>query len=128
MEKIWTLIKNNLLIVFVFGFSFLVVVLLTIFAGKPITITIPNSEIIPTPAYVIHMQGKTGVDALTLLEEHAQVKLNTKQQIIAINKVNTNSSSDQYWVFYVNDKLVTINPQKYQTNNSEMIVWKIEKR
>lgn len=129
MGKFWKLIKNNLLIVFVFGFSILIAALLTIFAGKPVTINIPNS-FISTPKQIssFTMQGKTGMDALALLKEDAKVKVNREGQIVAINKDYVSNLNDEYWVFYVNGKLVHANPQQYQTNNTDLIIWKIEKR
>src|SRR5258706_4479380 len=71
--------------------------------------------------------GEEGKDALVLLKQHASAEIGGSGLVEAINGRIADSKSHEYWAFYVNGKLAEVWPKDYQTKNSDVILWKIEK-
>jgi len=72
-------------------------------------------------------RGKTGVDALTLLREKAEMSLDKSGMVSSINGRVSNSSEHEYWAFYINGKLANVGPADYNTKDNDQIKWRIEK-
>jgi len=75
----------------------------------------------------ISYKGETGVDALTLLKQHAQVQ--TKHYsfgnlVTAIN--GTAGNGPKYWTFYINGKEAQVGAGAYITKNSDILDWKLQ--
>ncbi len=86
-------------------------------------------KLTPTIALVEYVQykGKTGKNALQLLQKHASVEQATSGLVVAINGRKADNAKREYWGFYVNGKLGQVGPQEYQTKEEDTIEWKIEK-
>lgn len=72
-------------------------------------------------------QGKSGVDALTLLKQSATIEQNSSGLVTSINGRKANDSSHEFWAFYVNGQEAQVGPSSYTTKDSDKIEWKIEK-
>lgn len=72
-------------------------------------------------------QGQPGKDALTLLKEKAKVQIDAHGLVAGINNRIAQNTKHEYWAFYVNGKFATAGPADYQTKNTDLIEWKIEK-
>lgn len=72
-------------------------------------------------------QGKTGKNALTLLEEKAAVEQDKSGLVVSINGRLASASKHEYWAFYVNGQLAPVGPADYKTKDGDLIEWKIEK-
>lgn len=83
----------------------------------------------PTIAFVDYLQykGKTGKNALELLNEQASVQQATSGLVVAINGRKADNTEREYWGFFVNGKMATVGPLDYQTKDEDVIEWKIEK-
>src|SRR5579884_2666197 len=75
---------------------------------------------------ILSYAGKNGVDALTLLKQHATVGQASSGLVTAINGTTADAKKHQYWAFYVNGKLASIGPADYKTKDSDKITWKLE--
>ncbi|QQG40791.1 MAG: DUF4430 domain-containing protein [Candidatus Levyibacteriota bacterium] len=97
-------------------------------AKKSAELTTQNK---PTPTIVlvdyVKYQGKTGKNAMQLLQEKSSVETATSGLIIAINGRRADNAKREYWAFYVNGKLATVGSSDYQTKDEDMIEWKIDK-
>jgi hypothetical protein len=125
-SKAFVLIKQNRAIVIVLAFSLLVAGLLTVFAGRSVTITIPGYRY-PSETAEVSFRGKQGMDALSLLKQHAPVGLNALGQITAIDNIRPDKAKHENWTLFVNGKRINVNPKYFQTNGTQNIMWKIEK-
>jgi hypothetical protein len=75
----------------------------------------------------IGYRGQNGVNALTLLERHAQVQ--TKHYsfgdfVTSIDGVPGNGP--KYWTFYVNGRQASVGAGAYISKNSDKIDWKLQ--
>lgn len=71
--------------------------------------------------------GQNGVDALTLLKQHARVE--TKHysfgdQVVSIDGVT--GSGPKYWTFYINGKEANIGAGAYMTLPSDTLQWRLQ--
>ncbi len=74
----------------------------------------------------ISYTGRTGVDALTLLEEKGTVEKTSAGFVSAINGRKADEGKREYWSFYVNGKPATVGASEYRTQDTDKIEWKIE--
>lgn len=85
----------------------------------------------PTPTIVLvdyfQYKGRTGKNALQLIQEQAAIELATSGLITSINGRKADNSNKEYWAFYVNGKLAPVGPADYQTKDEDLIEWRIEK-
>ena len=72
-------------------------------------------------------QGVESENALFILKSHATIKQNNSGLVTSINGRKTDSSTHEYWAFYVNGKLANVGPADYVTKKGDTILWKIEK-
>lgn len=70
--------------------------------------------------------GKTGKDALTLLQQQASVGFSQPGMVNSINGRKAQDGKHEYWAFYVNGKMAQVGAADYQTKNGDQITWKIE--
>jgi hypothetical protein len=75
----------------------------------------------------ISYHGQNGVDALTLLKQHATVS--TKHYsfgdlVVSIN--GTAGSGPKYWTFYVNGKMAQVGAGAYATKDADALMWKLQ--
>ena len=129
MANIRSLIKNNLTILIILGFSVIVALLLPSFSGKQITF-----KAIPTPTVAIRSEvtsltykGAAGKDALTILKEKAKIEQDKSGLVVSINGRKADNAKHEYWAFYVNNTMAEVGPADYQTKDTDTISWKIEK-
>ena len=93
---------------------------------KTFSHSIPNPTTTPVSQQTtLVYKGINGKDALTLLKEHAAVEQDHSGLVIGIN--GNKPTGHHYWAFYVNGKMSQVGPAEYQTKNSDIIEWKIEK-
>ena len=71
-------------------------------------------------------KGEVGKDALTLLKEKALVFQDSSGLVIEINGRKTDTKKE-FWAFYVNGKFAQVGPADYQTKNTDLIEWRVEK-
>lgn len=71
-------------------------------------------------------QGKSGVDALTILEEAAAVEKDPSGLVVSINGRSAHNSEKEFWAFYVNGGMSQVGPAEYITSDTDEIEWKIE--
>ena len=86
-------------------------------------------SVVPTPTITvasIQYAGKEGLDALTLLKQHAAVHESSPGFVDEINGERAESSKHEYWAFYVNGKLANVGAGQYITHDSDKISWEIE--
>lgn len=70
--------------------------------------------------------GEEGVDALTLLENQAEVEMNASGLVTSINGKMADEKKREFWSFYVNGKLANVGPKDYITKSADRLEWKIE--
>jgi len=75
----------------------------------------------------ISYKGKKGIDALTLLKDHALVEQDASGLVTSIGGRVADPKLHEYWAFYVNGKIASVGPAQYKTKASDTITWKIEK-
>jgi Domain of unknown function (DUF4430) len=135
MSKIQKVLKENIAIGIVLLFSILIAIALPFFAGKTVHIAVTTD---PTPTIAprsitkpvlktITYAGRTGKDALTLLQSKTSVTQDKSGLVTTIGGKKAESTRHEYWAFYVNGKLATVGPAEYETKNTDTIMWKIEK-
>ena len=94
-----------------------------------------QSELKQEPAVAVTTQaleslsykGKTGQNALILLQNMAKVEQDESGLVVSINQRKADNAKHEYWAFYVNGKTADIGPAQYQTKDTDLIEWKIEK-
>ncbi len=79
------------------------------------------------PLIELSYHGQNGVDALTLLKQHATVA--TKHysfgdMVVSIN--GTAGSGPKYWTFYVNGNMAQTSAGAYITQASDVLTWKLQ--
>ena len=75
----------------------------------------------------ISYRGQNGIDALTLLKEHATIQ--TKKYsfgyfVASIDGVTGNGP--KFWTLYVNNKESSVGGNSYISKNSDTITWKLQ--
>lgn len=75
----------------------------------------------------ISYKGKENIDALTLLRQNATISLDQSGMVSSVNGRKADSVKHEYWAFYVNGKLAAVGPTDYNTKNTDLIEWKIDK-
>jgi hypothetical protein len=125
--------SKNLKLLLIFTVSVLAVYVLWL--RKPaVNKTVSNQEITtetatPTEAVAsdqFEYKGKDNVDALTLLEDNADVELDNSGLVTSINGRKADSAKREFWGFYVNGEMANVGPASYTTKESDLILWKIE--
>lgn len=86
-----------------------------------------NLAVVPIARHVFSYRGQTGKNALTVLKQKFTVMQDKSGLVIGIAGKKANSAKREYWAFYVNGKMASVGPADYQTTNSDLIEWKIEK-
>lgn len=126
--------KNNLLIILILALSLFVALSLTFMKGKNVTIPFISAPITSTPtqhavsvATTFSYKGQTGKDALTLLKTKTPINQDKSGLVVSINDRQADNTKHEYWAFYVNGKYASVGPASYQTKNTDVILWKIEK-
>lgn len=71
--------------------------------------------------------GRSGSDALSLLKENATIEQDASGLVSVINNRKADDNQHEYWGFYVNGELAIVGPADYQTQDTDVILWKIEK-
>ncbi|HVZ58814.1 MAG TPA: DUF4430 domain-containing protein [Patescibacteria group bacterium] len=102
----------------------------TLWFSKPAVKTTTTS---PTPAVKqasahdsLTYSGEEGVDALTLLKQHATIEQDRSGLVDSINGRKADASKKEYWSFFVNNKMAQVGPADYVTHKGDMIMWKIQ--
>lgn len=75
----------------------------------------------------ISYHGRSGVDALTLLKQHATVV--TKQYSfgdLVVSIDGSQGSGPKYWTLYVNGKMAQTGASAYKTTDSDVLTWKLQ--
>lgn len=77
----------------------------------------------------VSYQGVEGKTALDLLKQKAVVETKTYEGLgELVTSINGKpSTSDHYWVFYVNGQQAEVGAGSYVTKSSDTIAWKYEK-
>lgn len=119
--------KTSLLLI-----GFFVVLLGTFFLGnqlfqsrqlyQSITSTNTKQQTIP-----FSYKGREGKNALVLLQEKTTVEKDKSSLVVSVNGRKADSQKREYWAFYVNGKLAPVGPADYQTKDTDVIEWRIEK-
>jgi hypothetical protein len=73
----------------------------------------------------IHYAGKDGTDALTLLKESHGVGTDASGMVTSIDGRKADTSSHEYWAFYVNGELASTGPKDYTSKSTDTLMWKI---
>lgn len=75
----------------------------------------------------ISYHGKNGVDALTLLKQHAAVNVKHYSFGDLVVSINGNTGNGpKYWTFYVNGKMSAEGAATYKTKDSDMLMWRLQ--
>jgi hypothetical protein len=79
------------------------------------------------PTTHLSYRGQQGIDALSLLKQHASVQ--TKHysfgdMVVAINGVAGNGP--KYWTFYINGKEANVGAGSYVTKGGDLLDWKLQ--
>jgi hypothetical protein len=75
----------------------------------------------------ISYQGEEGKTALELLRDKYDIETESfsfGEMVVAINGIKP--SGNQFWAFYINDNPASVGAGDYQTQNSDVITWKLE--
>lgn len=70
--------------------------------------------------------GRSGIDALTLLKEKTEVEQDKTGMVVSINGRKANNEKREFWSFYVNRVQANVGSADYITKNDDIIDWKIE--
>ena len=71
--------------------------------------------------------GQNGVDALTLLKQHATVTTKHYSFGDMVESINgTAGNGPKYWTFYINGKEATVGAGAYQTKSGDMLMWRLQ--
>ena len=128
-------LKKQLTIVLatvVIAFLVIIISAVLLFQGKNFTIAqrqIESKNISPVKnkADNFSYKGENGKDALTILKEIADMRLDKSGMVASINGRSADSQKHEYWAFYINGKLADVGPADYKTKNSDTIEWRIDK-
>lgn len=123
----WQLILLVILILGFFGVGFF---LQSNSVQKQAKIPAPTgSNVVPSITLLDYLsyKGEVGKDALTILKAHATISQDASGLVTSINGRSVDAGNKEYWAFYVNDKMSQVGPSDYQTQNTDVIEWKIEK-
>jgi hypothetical protein len=72
-------------------------------------------------------KGEESKNALEILKNKAKVEQNLTGLVVSINDRMADATKKEYWSFYVNGKMAQVGPADYNTKNSDLIEWKVEK-
>ena len=70
--------------------------------------------------------GRSGIDALTLLKEKTEVEQDKTGMVVSISGRKANNEKREFWSFYVNGVQANVGSADYITKNDDIIDWKIE--
>jgi Domain of unknown function (DUF4430) len=75
----------------------------------------------------ISYKGKNGVDAMTLLKQHATVVVKHYSFGDMVASINgTPGNGPKYWMFYVNGKESEVGASTYQTKSTDTLKWVLQ--
>ena len=95
------------------------------FLGKNVSNTKTEKQV--AAAQVVSYDGQDGKNALDILKEKADIKVQDSSIGTFVLSINgTSNSEDHYWMFYVNDELSPFGADQYQTKGSDKIEWRYE--
>ncbi len=106
---------------------FIVLFGVTLFRSSFPYVSFPEKKVEQTASSTFSYQGEVGVSALSLLERKATVEIDRSGLVVSINGRMAESSSREYWGFYVNGKLAPVGPKEYITTPNDKIEWKIDR-
>lgn len=95
-------------------------------SDKP-QVTVTPTQVQQKKTEAFSYRGVEGQDALTLLKAKTSVEQNNSGLVIAISGRKADDKIHEFWAFYVNGKMASVGPAEYQTRNTDLIEWKIEK-
>jgi len=72
-------------------------------------------------------QGEAGKNALAILKQKFSVSQDNSGIVNAIAGQKADGAKHEYWAFYVNGKMANVGPGDYETKNTDLIEWRIEK-
>lgn len=72
-------------------------------------------------------KGENGKDALSILKEKTTVGEDGTGLVVSIGGRKAEDKDREYWSFYVNGKMAEVGPADFQTKDTDLIEWKIEK-
>lgn len=91
-------------------------------AGQVQTVT-NNQQLLTQISY----HGQNGVDALTLLKQHATVQVKHYSFGDLVTSINGSAGNgSKYWTFYVNGKQSQVGAADYKTKESDTLSWKLQ--
>ena len=74
----------------------------------------------------ISYRGHNGVDALTLLKQHARVEVKHYSFGDMVTAINGNKGTGpKYWTFYANGKQSEVGASAYRTKDGDVLRWKL---
>ena len=75
----------------------------------------------------ISYHGHDGIDALTLLKQHAAVQTKHYSFGDLVTSINGSvGSGPKYWTFYVNGKEASVGAGAYHSKNSDTLMWRLQ--
>lgn len=111
-------------------FAFIIIVMLIVKNHQSVTPSTTQLADIPvTEAPVsetFRYQGKSDVDALTLLKEKAAVEQDRAGMVVSINGRKAETTKREFWSFYVNGEMAQVGSADYVTKDSDQLEWRIE--
>lgn len=118
--------------VLILGIAVLAIVFL-LFSFTTLTPQLRQSErgvgtptaVVPPRTQQVSYNGQDGVDALTLLKQHADVVQDQSGMVVSINGRKADSTKREYWAFFINNALAPVGPQAYTTKKGDNLTWKI---
>lgn len=101
--------------------------------SQPSTREASDATVTPTPqaqtnpsADTFSYQGRSGTDAMTLLEEQTEVEKAPSGFVTAINGRKADDQKHEFWAFYVNGEQAQVGAAEYETKATDQIEWRIE--
>ena len=113
------------------GILFVIIIIAMFMFSKDIT-SQPTPDPVPTVQQgseaesTFSYEGREGVDALTLLEEQAEVEKTPQGFVTAINGRKADEAKREFWSFYVNGEPSQVGAGEYETESADKIEWRIE--
>ena len=113
------------------GVLFVIIIIAMFLFSKDIT-SQPIPDPVPTPQQVseaentFSYEGREGVDALTLLEEQAEVEKTPQGFVTSINGRKADEGKREFWSFYINGEPSQVGAGEYKTESVDKIEWRIE--
>ena len=75
----------------------------------------------------ISYHGQQGVDALTLLKQHATVTVKHYSFGDLVTSINGSAGNGpKYWILYINDKESQVGAGAYTTKDGDTLKWKLQ--